>query len=383
VERFDVIVVGGGPVGLGTALAAARRGMRCLVLERESRWPVDKACGEGVLPRGVELLEELGVELPAGSVPLEGIRYVEGPLAVEAAFTGTPGLGVRRLALSEALRARAAAAGVTLRPGTVAAGWEERADGLHLASASGPLLASWLVGADGLASGIRERAGIRSRRGPRRFGVRRHYRCAPWTRHVEVHWADGLEAYVTPVAGDCVGVALLGRDCGGGPDHLLRRFPELRARLGPPLGRARGAGPFDLRVARRIRGRVALVGDAAGYVDPLTGEGVALGLAQAESLAAALAQGRPGDYERAWPGLTRRHRVLTRMVLVLAERPALRRRALRGLAKRPGAFQGLLAFATHAPRAPGFLGAFAGLAGALALGSGAPLSPPPPPARPG
>jgi flavin-dependent dehydrogenase len=189
-----------------------------------------------------------------------------------------------------------------------------------------------------------------------------------------VHWGDGLEAYVTPVTADSVGVAFLGADCGGGPDHLLERFPALRARLGAPASRPRGAGPFAIDVTRRTRGRVALVGDAAGYVDPLTGEGVALALCAGEALAAALAEGRLEGYERAWARLTRRHRVLTRLVLKLASRPALRQRALSGLARRPEAFAGLLAFAAHAAGAPGPLGVVSRLARALLAGSPEPVS---------
>lgn len=354
VERFDLVVVGGGPAGLGTALAAVRRGMRCLVVDR-GHWPIDKACGEGVLPRGVDRLRELGVELPADSVPLEGVRYVEDGTEVEARFAGTQGRGVRRVALSGALRARALECGATLWHRTAAGGWTEGPEGIRLETTRGPVRSSWLVGADGLSSAVRERTGIRVRRGAARFGVRRHYRCRPWTRHVEVHWTAGLEAYVTPVGPECVDVALLGRDCGGGPDALLERFPALRSRLGPPASRPMGAGPFAVRAVRRTRGRVALVGDAAGYVDPITGEGVALALSAAESLADALAAGRPERYDRAWPALTRRHRALTRVVLLLASRPALRRRVLDELASRPHAFAQLLAFATHAEACPGLL----------------------------
>jgi len=367
------VVVGGGPAGLGTALAAALRGLRCLVVERGG-WPIDKACGEGVLPAGVTRLQELGVELPRDSVPLEGVRYVEDALVVEAGFGGPLGRGVRRLALSEALRARAEAAGVALWPGTTAGAFTQDASGVRLETSRGAALGSWLVAADGLQSRIREQAGIAVRFGRRRYGVRRHYRCRPWTRHVEVHWADGLEAYVTPVGPESVGVALLGSDCGGGPDALLGRFPSLQARLGAPSTRARGAGPFAVRAERRTRGRVALVGDAAGYVDPLTGEGVALGLAQGCRLAAALAEGRPDRYERAWPGLTRRHRALTQLVLTLASHPRLRRRALGGLARRPDSFALLLAFATGHPRAPGPAGVGARLAFALLAGRAAPIS---------
>src|SRR6201999_405761 len=114
-----------------------------------------------------------------------------------------------------------------------------------------------------------------------RFGLRRHYRIAPWTDLVEVHWAAGAEAYVTPVAADQVGVAVLGAQDGGtrssgiqygGPpgrgfDARLAAFPLLRERLAGavPVSDVRGAGPLRQGVRRRVAGRVLLAGDASGY----------------------------------------------------------------------------------------------------------------------
>ena len=153
-----------------------------------------------------------------------------------------------------------------------------------------------------------------------RYGLRRHYRVAPWTDLVEVHWAPRAEAYVTPVSADVVGIGLLfarpaGRARRGGRSRRrhaddagddfaarLSAFPALRDRLGDaaPASEVRGAGPMRQHVRRRVYGRVLLVGDASGYVDALTGEGIGVGLAQAEALARCLAADRPADYERAW-----------------------------------------------------------------------------------
>jgi 2-polyprenyl-6-methoxyphenol hydroxylase-like FAD-dependent oxidoreductase len=143
---------------------------------------------------------------------------------------------------------------------------------------------------------------------------------------VEVHWAPRSEAYVTPVSDDVVGIGLLfarphrngprregppgdgmagrgaGDDAGGDFEARLSAFPALLARLGEaaPASEVRGAGPMRQDVRRRVYGRVLLVGDASGYVDALTGEGIGVGLAQAEALARCLVAGRPADYERAW-----------------------------------------------------------------------------------
>ena len=153
----------------------------------------------------------------------------------------------------------------------------------------------WLVAADGLRSKLRDQLGLSlPPRRPARLGLRQHYAMAPWSRHVEVYWrADvSCEAYVTPVADDLVGVAMLfGQDwrrpAGQTPfEALLSGFPELRERLSgaPAASHPRGAGPFEQRVKRRVAGRVLLAGDAAGYLDPLTGEGLKLGFLGAESL---------------------------------------------------------------------------------------------------
>jgi flavin-dependent dehydrogenase len=183
-----------------------------------------------------------------------------------------------------------------------------------------------LVAADGLHSPVRRLVGLEApRSGPRRFGLRRHVALAPWTSFVEVHWGPRAEAYVTPVAPDCVGVAVLVRD-GGDFDDLLRDVPALAERLaGAPASRVLGAGPLRQTARRRVAGRVLLVGDAAGYVDALTGEGIALGLAQARAAVDAIVGDRVAAYERRWRRLTRRHDVLTRTLLAASARPTLRR----------------------------------------------------------
>ena len=153
--------------------------------------------------------------------------------------------------------------------------------------------ASYLVAADGLHSPIRRRLGLDLPPGRhRRFGLRSHVATAPWTSYVEVHWARGSEAYVTPVGDDLVGVAILTDDSRPFAE-LLAEHPLLVQRLaGVPTQRVRGAGPLRQRSRRRTEGRVLLVGDAAGYVDALTGEGIALGLAQARAAVEAIRLGR-------------------------------------------------------------------------------------------
>lgn len=361
---IDVLVAGGGPVGLATAIRCTLAGLSVTVVEPRTS-PVDKACGEGVMPSAVQRLAALGVT-PDGQ-SLRGIRYVDATHQADALFAHGHGLGVRRTVLHAALAARASALGIPVLPARVTA-FAQDAD--HVTAAD--VEARYLVAADGLHSpirrtlardahgpreGARGRAGPGPAAGPQRYGLRRHYRVAPWTDLVEVHWTPQAEAYVTPVCPDVVGVALLfakgngdtsfrgappcdmppqtgprpgdpattamtdggtedytaalltgtrllggGSDADGGFKARLAAFPALLDRLGAaaPASEVRGAGPMRQNVRRRVYGRVLLAGDASGYVDALTGEGLGVGLAQAEALADCLAADRPAEYERAW-----------------------------------------------------------------------------------
>lgn len=338
----DYLVAGGGPAGLGVAIEAARRGRRVVLFERQ-RGPVDKACGEGLMPPGVARLRAMGVE-PTVSHPFVGIRYVAGDRSAEARFSDGPGLGVRRTVLAEALRRRALALGVEVRDGEEVTAWSATPENVTVSSAGGTWTARWLVAADGASSRIRREAGIPAVQRPlRRFGMRRHFQVRPWSEHVEVWWAEGVEAYVTPTGPEQVGVAFLWSGEKGDYTNFLDRFPRLRERLGEPETSIRGAGPLAVEVSVRTAGRVLLAGDAAGYLDALTGEGLSLAWAGAAALVDAAEAEDPQAYERAWWRITRRHRWFTAGLLALASRPWARRRIVPTLAAWPWLFRTALA----------------------------------------
>jgi flavin-dependent dehydrogenase len=338
IDLLGLLIVGGGPAGLATAIRARLAGLAVTVIDR-SHPPIDKACGEGLMPDAVARLREIGVD-PRG-LPFRGIRYFDGALAAEGLFPHSGGLGVRRTELHEALVRRAEEVGVVLR-------WGIKAEGIQdggIATDQGIFTARWIVGADGLRSPVRRWAGLDGGEAPlRRFGVRRHFAMAPWSDFVEVYWGPDCEAYVTPVALDQVGVAFLWSGRKAGFDDLLESLPDLRARLAgvPEASRDRGIGPLRQRARAVYKGNVALVGDAAGYFDAITGEGLAVALHESAALVEAILAGDLDLYAAAHRRINRLPNLMTGLVLALERRPRLRARAIRALAAEPALFSRLL-----------------------------------------
>ncbi len=392
----DVIVVGAGPAGLATAIALRLGGRDVRVLEKRKP-PLDKACGEGIMPLGVARLKSLGV-MPEESFSLEGIRYVTAlGERVTARFpSGHLGLGVRRLALHAALAARAIEIGVEIQWGTEVKGFT----GGALATSAGQQRAAWYVGADGLHSTLKDyvvggaevsgsdRKGRAQEGGsrqtfplqtlppketarrriadslrqtaaqgltacvrltnakprPERYGLRQHFLTAPWSPYIEVYWHESCEAYVTPVSPGCIGVALLFSERPASFAGLLSHFPELERRLRglAPASEVRGSGPLWQPRTRRVRHNVALVGDAAGYLDAITGEGLSLAFEEAHLLAEALQQDAWSGYALASQRLRRQPEAIIRALLVLQARPRLTARLLESLCASPSLFTHLV-----------------------------------------
>ncbi|MFG2975607.1 NAD(P)/FAD-dependent oxidoreductase [Streptomyces sp. NPDC048331] len=334
---IDLLIAGGGPAGLATAIHGALAGLEVVVVEPRPT-PIDKACGEGLMPGGVRHLRELGVDVTGQ--PFRGIRYVDGVSGrhAEGLFRAGPGFGARRTELQAALADRAARLGVHVLPGRV----DQVRQDVHQVHAAG-LTARYLVAADGLHSPVRRGLGLTAPRAsgsPARYGLRRHYAVEPWSDLVEVHWSQRCEAYVTPLAPDRVGIAVLTSD--QAPfDVQLARFPVLSERLAAAAGTpVRGAGPLRQGARVRVAGRVLFVGDAAGYVDALTGEGLTLAVTAAGELVRCVRAGRPHAYEQAWRDLSRSYRALTASLLWARHRPRLAPRIVPLAARLPRVFTG-------------------------------------------
>jgi flavin-dependent dehydrogenase len=362
-SETDVLVVGGGPAGLAAAIAARQAGYRATLADT-ARPPIDKVCGEGIMPDGLAALAKLGVVIPPyRAVPFQGIQFSDSSSAVRARFTQGHGVGIRRTALHEILIERAFELRVNMLWGariTVVAPEEATVDGRTIRY-------RWLVGADGQASKVRTWSRLQSlrRTARRRFGFRRHYRIAPWSDFVEVHWIPCGQMYVTPVGPEEVCVALVTRHSGIRMKDALDSLPEMRARLSgaSAVTREQGAVTSTFALRNVHRGNCALVGEASGSVDAVTGEGLSIAFQQACALAQALQCDDLSIYRAAHHRIERLPRLMCEGLLLLDRNQGLRRRALRAFAAQPFLFDRMLAIHTGVMSPLGF-----GVQGALSFG---------------
>ena len=343
----DLFIIGGGPAGLAAAIAARRRGLDVTVADA-GRPPIDKPCGEGIMPDGLAAARALGIDLesaPGRRFP--GIRFCEGATSVEARFARGPGLGIRRTALHQALIDHAGQAGVRLAWGAPVTG----IDGERVYAAGERVEARWIVGADGGHSRVRRWAGLDAcERQSLRYGFRRHYRMAPWTEFMEIHWGDRCQLYITPVAEDEVCMVLISSDPHLRLGQALAQFPAVGQRVGnlAALPGERGAVSASRRLRAVWRGNVALVGDASGSVDAITGEGLCLLFQHAAALAAALERGDLSLYQSEHRRVGRRAGLMARLMLLLDRNARLRRGVIGAMAWHPPLFAGMLAYHTGA-----------------------------------
>jgi len=367
-KSWDVFVAGGGPAGLATAIAARRHGLNVIVADGAVP-PIEKPCAEGLMPDGVEALRDLGIAIPKSEAyPFRGVRFVSDGATAEALFPRGTAYGIRRTHLHRVMVDHAAAAGVRML-------WQAAVTGLHPEGAlvAGELVrARWVVGADGTSSRVRNWAKL-DRRQPDarqgknlRFAFLRHYRVAPWTEFMELHWGRDCQVYVTPVSREEVCVALISFDPKlrlrrGLQEHGLRErelqehglqeedalaeFPQLWAHLKEAeyASGERGAITVTRSLRRVYHGHTVLVGDASCGVDAITGEGLCLAFRQAALLGECLASGDLDRYQKRHRALLRRPTLMAHMMLFMARHSRLRRRAMRVFQSHPGAFARILA----------------------------------------
>jgi menaquinone-9 beta-reductase len=372
----QVIVVGGGPAGAATAFHLARAGIHVTILDR-AHFPRDKPCSEYMSPQASRLLDEMGVleriEL-SGAAHLAGMRVhapdgtaFQGRFADVEGFRGyrDRGLALRRTILDNLLLDRARAVGAVVCEGVrvidVRRDSNGRVTGLDAIDEGGErrtLSASIVVGADGLRSVVARRLGLAATRlAQRRVAFVTHFAGIDMGDSGEMHVERDGYLGLADVGGGMTNVAVVvprsgAREASGDPGGFVDAWIRRRRHVAPRFARAvrmtpvLATGPFASAARRAWAPGAALVGDAADFFDPFTGEGIYAALRGAELLAPriidALAATAPAEgdaslraYDRARIGEFRGKWTVERMIGVAVTFPAVMNLAARSLALRP------------------------------------------------
>jgi menaquinone-9 beta-reductase len=355
--RYESIVVGAGPAGSTTAIELARRGQQVLLLDA-ARFPRRKACAEYISPGGAAILDRLGVLATIGGRWLDGMQILSPGGASHLVSYGDAagkrqGLSVTRETLDAGLVDLARRQGVQVREGCrVAAVIQEqgRVSGVQLVNGE-TITGRMVVGADGLHSVVARVTGLpRRARWPRRLGVVAHLRDVAWPEHYgQMCVGPGGYVGVAPLDGDgTITVGVVRKLPAHGPasqlfDSALRDYPQLaeRLRCGTRVDSVMGVGPMARRVRATAGPGWLLVGDAAGFFDPFTGEGIFRALRGAELAAdyvhrVLTTSGEdPDSYSRHRQRVFAAKERLTHIVQVFVQVPPLLELALRRLQQRP------------------------------------------------
>jgi geranylgeranyl reductase family protein len=357
-----IAIVGAGPAGSSAATFLAQQGARVTLLER-GHFPRDKTCGDGCTPRALWMLERLGLGTLAGTdgTPVDSVHAVSPggvvwDATIPARLFGGQGSIIPREVLDERLVRRAVQAGATLREGVRVVGLEREGGPLRLRCLEGESLrADVVLGCDGSPSVIRDALGApRFRAHEGAFAIRAYYEDVRLShpRGLGFFWDEALlpaYGWIFPLSGGRANVGLGIRAdklaaTGARLPELLERFcanPRVAAELagGRRVGKPKGHHlPFGSSAWHTTFDQALLLGDAAGFVNPLTGEGIEFALESGAFAAEAVAEAlRAGDlsarglggYARRWRTRFRTAFRLNRRLMWAFERPRLLDRIFR------------------------------------------------------
>ncbi len=371
----EVLVVGGGPAGSSVAFALARAGVDVLLVDR-ARFPRPKPCAEYLSPEASRILAEMGaldVVEESGAAALAGIRVrapngavIAGDFAASHGFRGyrDRGLSVRREVLDTILVDRARAAGASVVEGLRAIGVTRTPRGdspivqTLARGRAGDVNARFVVAADGLRSVIAKRLGLaKTLRWPRRLALVTHYSgVGDVGEHGEMHVERDGYVGIADVGNGLTTVALVvpasrSKDIAKNRGDFLQAWLMSRKHLAPRFARAErvtpvvATGPFASHARRAWSPGIALVGDAADFFDPFTGEGIYSALRGGEMLADALLEAitarTPHQADAALAAYDARRRkefggkwIVERVIGAVVASPALINRAARNLSVR-------------------------------------------------
>jgi flavin-dependent dehydrogenase len=342
-QKFDtdIFIVGGGPAGLAAAIAARQQGFTIMVAD-SAMPPIDKACGEGLMPDALQALHELGLNIGGCNTGrFQGIKFIGTQGAVTAHFPQGKGIGIRRTLLHELMVESATRMGVQVMWGTRVSGLQDS----NVSIGGRVVRARWVIGADGQHSRVRDWAGLSSTHGnTQRIGMRRHFRIRPLSNFVEIYWGVQGQAYVTPIGKEEICVALISRRKSSSFEAGIAEFPQLVEHLknAQCTSSLRGAISASRRLQSVFRDNVALIGEASGSVDAITGDGLSMAFRQAVALSRALAANNLALYQADHRRISRLPSFMAQSMLLMDKSPWLCQRALRAFTRKPALFEQLL-----------------------------------------
>ncbi|GAB4014082.1 MAG: NAD(P)/FAD-dependent oxidoreductase [Bdellovibrio sp.] len=332
-KPFDYIIIGGGPIGLYAALELKVAGFQVAVFEKKI-FPIDKVCGEGIMPLGRKLLKRHNVVFSSEfSYSFSGIEFKDqDQLSATLDFKVGSGLGVRRLELSQKLKEMVETNNIMLTESSEYISHEETGDlvsvKIKINNEFRNFRTKYLVAADGIHSKVRNQLQAPLKKFPfSRIGLRWHLPITPWSPNVQVFWSKGIEAYVTPVGENLVEIAILSfKSCFEGQkiEEILDHFPELKSIINgeAPLDK-RGYGPFPIEMKQNVHGRVIFIGDAFAFIDGITGDGLSFGFLQGHLLA--MNAYCLEDYVKKVRNYFRLYKLITFSTLMLSYFPMIRK----------------------------------------------------------